>query len=219
MPLKCGFVMSHITICSSCLQQILQSIVKANQGISFLGHANITKQVFDANKETFWHSLFDIDSHETTNHKFAYELLTNRYSVTIHMQNPKREQPDDSQLICEDDYKCLVGADLAVINLLMARSNTEEFVQISTAEYRHMAQMRKQLQWNENIKKHNPAYAQYIKDMSSFAITNEEAYKTALSHVLTQCDELFPLCANKAFRKWRFKTYVNSRVSSTKLRK
>ena len=50
MPLKQGFVMSHITICSSCLQQILQSIVKANQGVSFLGHTNITKQVFDANK-------------------------------------------------------------------------------------------------------------------------------------------------------------------------
>ena len=53
MPLKNGFVMSHITICSSCLQQILQSIVKANQGISFSGHANIVKQVFDANEDTF----------------------------------------------------------------------------------------------------------------------------------------------------------------------
>ena len=80
-----------------------------------------------------------------------------------------------------------------------------------------MAQVRKQLRWNEGIKKHNPVYAQAINNMPSFAITSEEAYKTALSHVLTQCDELFSFCANKAFLKWRFKTYVYIRVALTKL--
>ena len=73
--------------------------------------------------------------------------------------------------------------------------------------------MRKQLWWNENIKKRNPVYAQAINNMPSFAITSKEVYKMALSHVLTQCDELFSFCANKAFHKWRFKTYVYSRVS------
>ena len=57
------------------------------------------------------------------------------------MRNPKREQPDDSQLICQDDYECLVGEDLAVINLLMAQTNTIEFIQISTAKHRYMVQM------------------------------------------------------------------------------
>ncbi|KAL7484164.1 hypothetical protein ACHAW6_009810 [Cyclotella cf. meneghiniana] len=120
MPIKCGFVMSHITICSSCLQQILQSIVKSNQGILFLGHANIMKPVFDANKEIFWHSLFDIDSHETVNRKFAYEISTIGYAVTLRMQKPKHEKPDNTQPIDEDDYKHLVGADPGVINLLTA---------------------------------------------------------------------------------------------------
>ncbi|KAL7475342.1 hypothetical protein ACHAW6_001262 [Cyclotella cf. meneghiniana] len=80
-----------------------------------------------------------------------------------------------------------------------------------------MAQMQKQLMWNKGIKKSNPVYAQAINNMPSFAITSEEAYKMALSHVLTQYDELFSFCANKAFRKWRFKTYVYSRVALTKL--
>lgn len=217
MPLKGGFVLSHITICSSCLQQILQTIVKSNQAVSFLGHTNITKQVFDAQKDTFWRSLFDIDTYETENRKFAYELSTNGYAVTLRMQKPKREQPENPQPIHEEDYERLMGADPGVDYVLTARTNTGEFVQISTAEYRHMAQMRKQLRWNENIKKRNPEYAQAIKDIPSFAITNEDAYKTALTHVLSQCDQLLSFCANKAFRKWRFKTYVYSKVALTKL--
>ncbi len=82
--------------------------------------------------------------------------------------------------------------------------NKGEFISNSTTEYRHMAQMQKQLMWNKGIKKRNSAYAQAINNMPSFAITSEEAYKTALLHVLTQCDELFSFCASKAFCKWRF---------------
>jgi hypothetical protein len=114
MPLKGGFVLSHITICSSCLQQILQTIVKSNEGVSFLGHTNITKQVFDANKEQIWRALFDIDTYETKNRKFAYELSTNGYAVTLRMQKPKREQPENPQTIQEEDYERLVGADPGV---------------------------------------------------------------------------------------------------------
>ncbi|KAL7484746.1 hypothetical protein ACHAW6_010379 [Cyclotella cf. meneghiniana] len=125
------------------------------------------------------------------NCKFAYELSSNGYAVTLGMQKPKCEQPDDCQLICKNNYECLMGADPGMINLLTAQTNTRQFVQISTAEYRHMAQMRKQVRWNENIKKCNPVYAEYIKDMPSFTLTNEEEYKMALLHVLTQCDEIF----------------------------
>ncbi|KAL7476683.1 hypothetical protein ACHAW6_002527 [Cyclotella cf. meneghiniana] len=109
------------------------------------------------------------------NRKFAYEISTNGYVVTLRMQKPKCEQPDNTQPIDEDDYMRLVGADPGVINLLTAQTNTGEFVHISTAEYRHMAQMRKQLSWNEGTKKRNPVYAQAINNMPSFAITSEEA--------------------------------------------
>ena len=48
---------------------------------------------------------------------------------------------NESQLILEDNYKCIVGADPGVINLLMAQTNTIEFIQISTAKHRYMVQM------------------------------------------------------------------------------
>ncbi len=38
-----------------------------------------------------------------------------------------------------------------------------------------------------------------------------------LTRVLTKCDEFYSFCANKAFRKWRFKTYVYGKVALTKL--
>lgn len=216
MPLKGGFVLSHITICSSCLQQILQTIVKNHPGTSFLGHSNITKKVFDEQKDTFWRSLFDIDSYETENRKFAYEISTNGYAVTLRMQKPKRGDTQPS-LPYEDDFERLIGADPGVDYLLTARTNTGEFVQISTAEYRNMAQMRKQLRWNENTKVRHPQYSQIIREMPSFAITNMETYQHHLRYVLTKCDELFAFCANKGFRKWRFKTYVYSKKALSSL--
>lgn len=216
MPLKGGFVMSHITICSSCLQQILQTIVQNNPGTSFLGHSNITKKVFDKQKDTFWRSLFDLDSYETENRKFAYEISTNGYAVTLRMQKPKREQTHPT-LPSEYEFERLIGADPGVDYLLTARTNTGEFVQISTAEYRNMAQMRKQLRWNKNIKMRHPQYSQIIREMPSFASTNLETYHHHLRYVLTKCDELFTFCANKGFRKWRFKTYVYSKKALSNL--
>ena len=216
MPLKGGFVVSHITICSSCLQQILQTIVKNNPEITFLGHSNITKKVFDENKDVFWRSLFDVDSYETANRKFAYEISTNGYAVTLRMQKPKHGETLPN-LPNEDDFERLIGADPGVDYLLTARTNTDEFIQISTAEYRNMAQMRKQLRWNENIKVRYPKYSQVIREMPSFSTTHIDTYLQRVGYVLTNCDELFAFCANKGFRKWRFKTYVYSKKALSTL--
>eukprot|EP00960_Hanusia_phi_P024963 734236-Hanusia_phi.AAC.1 len=47
--------------------------------------------------------------------------------------------------------------------------------------------------------------------MPTFAITNLDTYKENLRYVLERCDELLAFSANKAFRKWRFRTYVYSK--------
>jgi hypothetical protein len=60
--------MSDVTICGSCLQQILQSIAKRCK-VKFLDFEKINKDTFHDNKEAFWRALFDIDAYETANRK------------------------------------------------------------------------------------------------------------------------------------------------------
>lgn len=91
------------------------------------------------------------------------------------------------------------------------------FVLYVTAEYRHMAQMRKQLRWNENIKSCNTHYATLIREMPTFATTDVLTYQQNLQYVLLHCDYLMRFSATKGFRKWRFKTYVHSKKALSSL--
>lgn len=219
LPLKRGFVFSHITLGGSCLQQILRNIMKKHKGVTFVGYKKLNLDTFNENKDEIWRSLFNIDRYETSNRKFSYEISTNGYSATIKMERLKSILPEVhiSAKLCENDYDCFIGADPGVDYVLTAHTSTGKFVQISTAEYRHMAQMRKQLHWNNNVRSRNPEYAKIIKDMPSFMTTNVDTYMDRLSYVLKNCDYLFSFSASKGFRKWRFKTYIHSRSALTKL--
>jgi hypothetical protein len=44
MPLKRGYVLSNITLCTSALQQTLQLILTKNPGNNLLQHTNVTKE-------------------------------------------------------------------------------------------------------------------------------------------------------------------------------
>ncbi len=212
MPLKNSYIMSHITICNSCLQQILQSIAKRYKK-TFMNFETISKETFDANKDALWRSLFDIDTHETENRKFGYEISTNGYAVSLKIQKPKKKPMDPSFIPNEQDFERIGGGDPGVdflCTVKMKDAPEGEYIRISTAEYRHMAQMKKHLQWYENLKKRNPEYIEIIQTMPSCAVSSVNAYTSAVKHVLKHANGLLAFGCVKGFRKWRFKMYIYS---------
>ncbi len=179
----------------------------------YLNHASISKEVFDANKDQFWRSLFDIDSYETENRKFAYEISTNGYAVTIRIEKPKKPIAEVPYVPKEEDFERKGAGDPGVTNLCTVKIDgvpNGEYIRITTKEYRHMAQMRKHLKWNENLKKKNTEYFELIKHMPSCAVSSKETYAQNVKHILSHCDSLLAFGCVKGFRKWRFKMYVYS---------
>eukprot|EP00960_Hanusia_phi_P019320 570547-Hanusia_phi.AAC.1 len=81
------------------------------------------------------------------------------------MQKPKRGETDEEVNI--NEFERFIGADPGVSNVLTAMTDTGEKIKISTKEYRHMAHMHKQQQWNERLKKRNSsqAYTNAIQNM------------------------------------------------------
>ena len=213
MPLKKGFVMSYITICTSCLQEILQSIVKKNPGVSFLGCSNFPKGFFsgdDEKKERFWKGLFRVSKCETKKRKFAYSFQTDGYAVSVLLRKPKpkcEEQPPPN-VPWEQDFTRFVAIDPGKTYLATARTHTGEFIQMPTKQYYSDCKILEQKKWMENFKARNKTYAELIKNMPSFGTANLANYMERLQYVLKHCDTLFDICAdNNGFRKWRFKVY------------
>jgi hypothetical protein len=212
MPLKNSYVMSDVTICGSCLQQILQSIAKRCK-VKFLDFGKIGKDTFDNHKEAFWRSLFDVDTYETANRKFAYEISTNGYTASLKIQKPKNNAGNINSFPNEADFERVAAGDPGVDFLCTVKvkdSPEGDYVRISTAEYRHMAQMRKNGSWMQNLRARNLEYADIIKQMPTCAVTSTNSYVESLSYILQHCDGLLAFCCAKGFRKWRFKQYVYS---------
>eukprot|EP01039_Chlorochromonas_danica_P011420 gene11420-12766_t len=223
IPLKAGFVLSSITLSNCCFQQILQRIIREENSkeramariekrehvpFTLFGCKSIPEEVFNKNKRFFWDSAFKIEKLETANRKFAGQISTNGYSVSVLLAKPKRSAWHNYNVHTEFEFERVIGADPGVINVLVAKPSEGKTIKISTAEYRHLTKMHRHRYWHENLKKREPRYAQLIRDMPSFAVSSVEMYMNNLRYVLQHCDELFTFCADKAFRKWRFSAHV-----------
>lgn len=228
MPLKSGYTLSHITLSNSTLQQALQWILKRNKGSNINDHHSITKTVFDSKKDEIWRSLFNINAFETRTRRFAYEVSTNGYAVSVKLLKPKPvsqaededEEEEERNISIEEEqvaklqnvenYTRRLGGDPGCNSLLTLYTNEGEFIRMTTSEYRHISQMDKQRFWNNNTRKRNPEYSKVLKGLQTFKISNINTYKDRVKYVLRHCDMLFRFCAEKSFRKWKFKTYIYS---------
>ena len=233
LPLKTSYVMSHVHICSSSLCQIMQNLLRQDKNIFSFGDNKLDLKTFLVLKDSIWREFFNIEAYETATRKFHHEISTDGYSVVIKLRKPKHiqeteddqdENPGQMDLEVADqeipniqDYDRFIGADPGIINVLTANTSSGEFIKISTEEYRHMAQMKKQQYWDKNLRKRDSRYNDLITKMPSFKTTSIETYIEGLTYVLSVCDHLLLYCAEKSFRKWRFKTFIYTKKALNKL--
>lgn len=216
LPLKGSYVPSHITISNSGLQLLLQLATKTRNNVAFCGFSSMTKETFDIHKEQLWREIFDIGRYETRNRRFAFEISTNGYAVSLKLQKPKppkqpKVEPKAPRVFKEEDYNVFIGLDPGVTYLCTTLNDRNESHQLSTKRYRHEAQMKKHQQWHNNLRnKRSPEYSQLCKSLPSFGTASLERYVQALQQAMGICDRLFAICAEQPFRKWRFKAFIYS---------
>ena len=75
-----------------------------------------------------------------------------------------------------------------------------DYIRISNAEYLHLAKMKKQLQWNRNIRNRNPLYLDIIKQMPTCGVTSADRYVQNLKYIQKHCDGLLAFECVKGFR-------------------
>ena len=216
LPLKRSFVPAHVTISNSGLQQVLQFIAKTNRVTFGDSGYGITREVFKQHKDELWRELFDIGRYETKNRRFGYEISTNGYAVSVKFEKPsyerkKYDKKKEDPIPTEEDYDLFIGIDPGVTYLCTALNSRNETTQLSTRSYRHKAQMKKQQQWQNNLRnKRHPEYGQLLKDIPSFKTASLTFYLERLHKVLRICDKLFEFSAQQPFRRWRFKAFIYS---------
>jgi transposase len=232
-PTKGGFVQSHIPICRSHLGQVLKHLTSEGDQVSLVcslldraihlgpdgdefpllneayNQGRLTWEIL-TNKwciEQLWDILFDFKRHETRTRKFAYRVTTNGYEVCLLFDRMAVKKPKTkSKKVKETPFDHFVGIDPGK-TFIMNSFDGSKSNKMSTGEYCFLGKNRQQMKWNENLKKSNDMYRETIQNLPSLKTANLETFKTSARVHLEKSPFLFRFCKDKAFRKWRFKTY------------
>ena len=222
MPLRDGFVPSNVTITNSGLYQIINKVFLKNRcDASFCGHNGLFKDTADfvENGDRYWWYLFEIEKYQTDRNRFAYEISTDGYRVSVLLRKPKVEPAPPRPLGEGGDYDVLIGGDPGMKNLVFARTDEDNGVNIkvTTNEYRDLAQMNKQRFWFKNLKVRYPEYGLIIALLPSLKVASFNLFVVGVQIRFTHCDWLLNFCTIRCFRKWQFKVYSYKGKAMAKL--
>ncbi|POM66869.1 Hypothetical protein PHPALM_17204 [Phytophthora palmivora] len=124
LPTKKGFECSHMKMCQLGLRGLLK---RAGYTVPRPGEG--WEDVCDQ----YWHNLFNIKRFETSNRKFAGEIVTDGKAVTIVMRKPKQEV-GPAKTYTEDDFDVLWGLDPGRRDMFVATNQWEDTVSCSSKE-------------------------------------------------------------------------------------
>lgn len=275
LPMKKGYTMSCLIMYESTLRSMLQLLPETNRRMLMkkaltwvsqdveitrllkvaLGRktANFSEEMFKIKLlvDTLWQLIFNVKKYETVNRKFANEIKTDGYTVSLTFQKPKsedelrhkeeyeRENPGNkwnsyAKKMCEDldvefdpmPLDCSVfdrigGLDPGVTNLVEVcfgdENHPSNHVRISGREYRKMCKMNERRVWNKRLRKRDKKYAETIENLPCLKTANLDTLSKGIRHVLRKRDFLFECNMKYAFRKWRFKTYMEQQKALVRL--
>ena len=168
-----------------------------------------------------WRLLFKVEQFETVNRKFAYGISTDGYSASISMQKPKPQGFVDR---AEVDFKYdlpphgralhhfqrIIGIDPGRTYTATAYDG-ERTTQVSNKEIRRRGKVDQFQVWERRLRKREPEYGANLAALPTLKVNDFELLKQNITTTLARSVFLFRFCADKPFRKWRFKRqlYLN----------
>ena len=204
LPNKRSFILDNIDICNTGLADIISYLTEEPN------HTDFMKK-----KRIYWKELFEIETYETRNRKFAYGISTDGKSVSIRLQKPKMEEikPKDIKKI---QYEQLFGLDPGVRALHTSCNEEGDIIQTTTREYRHKSKMIYACKKRENWYK-KWGYYEYWKKIPTFKTIKLNKMKSYLDYVLPKLNILFGFHKEKGFRGLKFRSYCRSKATLTEI--
>lgn len=194
LPTKSSFVNGHITIDTTALADIL----------SIFSKKSVHAKEFRNNRDSEWRNLFNLNSVETKNRRFHYQISTDGYSVSILLTKPSIKE---SKMIYEYDH--LIGIDPGITYLFTGKyseNGKEGFVRGSGAEYRFKNKTSKFNKWSQKKVK-GSEIEEILKGMPSLKTSSFEKYSKQVVYHLAHSEKLFEFYNKHPYQKWRFTSF------------
>lgn len=161
----------------------------------------------NAEADTWWRKLFNIDKFETANRKFAGEIVTDGKVVSITMRKPNQEKVTARKLNAED-YDVMWGLDPGRRDHFVATNQNKKTISCSTCEFYECAMYKKRNQkikvWQEN----HPDILEAIRNMPTKKTAQLERLKEHITFMTLHMDLLLQFAMVKPFRKLKLRSFI-----------
>lgn len=200
VPTKKGFECSHIKICANGLYSLLK-----RNGIKYLPKdADTFRPVADA----YWRRFFHISKFETSNRRFAGEILTDGKGVSIVLRRPKAEDVAKGAPIDPNAFGEVWGLDPGRREMFVASNDAQQVQRVTTRQFYHDAKYRESNAKIKGWQDRDPDILEAIRNMPSKKHSRLEGLQVYVAYLLPMLDFLLRWHMCKAFRDLKFKRYV-----------
>lgn len=214
LPMKQGFEISHVKICSNGLQGLLKRsditcIEKDGDPMPIPKATTDFRSMADA----VWRYLFNISHYETATRKFAGEVLTDGKAVSIVLRKPKSTGSKTCQLDL-DTFDEVWGLDPGRRDTFVASNENRDVTRCSTRKYYEecgFKRCNKKIQvWYKDKKKKvaGRLVCDVMLDIPCKKTTDMDKLRNYISFVLQHLSPLLAFHMDKRFRDLKFRRYV-----------
>ena len=203
LPNKTGFECCHIKICSNGLYGLLK---RADLGLELPRDG----PEWRAAAPDFWRRIFNVESFETSNRKFAGEITTDGHAVSITMRRPKSEAAAPRPIVLAE-FGEVLGLDPGRTDLFTTCNLDGEHKHHSTKQFRHAATFKASLKTIEGWMDRNPLAKQVNAELPTRKTSYLEVLKRHVLYVLPVLDSMLAWHMDKPFRKLKLRRYIASK--------
>lgn len=156
--------------------------------------------------EEYWRRLFCLDKFETTNRKFAYEVLTDGKAVSIVMRKPKNLfAPREVNL---SDYDEVWGIDPGRRAMFTAYSDDGNVKKCTTRQFYEEAKYKSSNATIRGWQSRDPFVFQTICEMPTRKTTSLDALEEHVAFLTPRLDAMMDFHLRKGFRKLKLRRYI-----------
>ncbi|KAF1336069.1 hypothetical protein FI667_g581, partial [Globisporangium splendens] len=159
--------------------------------------------------DSWWRKLFRIDRFETSNRKFAGEILTDGEAVSIAMRKPKKTVA--SRRIDLSDYSQVWGLDPGRKDVFVASNESGTKVSCSTREFYEDARCTESLKEIKRWQDSDPDILEGIQNLPTKKTASVTKLKQYVQFLLPRLDRLLDSHIHKDCRGLKFKRHVFAR--------
>ena len=210
LPNKTGFECTHVKLCNNGLYGLLKRS-------GFEAELPSKGSEWRAAAPEFWKRIFNIEKYETSNRKFAGEVLTDGHSVSIVMRKPKKDAMTQRSFMDLDHFKDIIGVDPGRRDLLTTCDLEGRHTHYTTKRYRedagHKASLKTIQGWMDRCE-----LARTVNEGIPTRKTSDlDVLKRHVLFVLPVLSRMLQWHMDKPFRKLKLRRYISSKRALRKM--